>query len=165
MGSIIVDIEPLIVIIFGLDYPLHGFFHSFLGGTIVAGLLSVVLYYLQDKICAISRFFKLDQKRSFIIILLSCLLGVYSHIILDSFLYTDIKPFFPLDINPFYGFLDYNFVYTSCAVSFLLGGLFYLVKLTRGRLHLFFKVISIIAFILFLVLLWILFNLQIPEYF
>ena len=32
VSSVIVDIEPLCVILFNLNYPLHGFFHSFLGG-------------------------------------------------------------------------------------------------------------------------------------
>jgi len=43
IASITVDIEPFIVLFFNLDYPLHGFFYSFLGGTIVALLLTVVM--------------------------------------------------------------------------------------------------------------------------
>jgi len=36
ISSVIIDIEPLCVILFNLNYPLHGFFHSFLGGSILA---------------------------------------------------------------------------------------------------------------------------------
>ncbi|MFW9990322.1 MAG: hypothetical protein ACFFC3_16900, partial [Candidatus Odinarchaeota archaeon] len=35
IASVIVDIEPFFVLYFNLDYPYHGFFHSFLGGTII----------------------------------------------------------------------------------------------------------------------------------
>ncbi|MCK4239253.1 MAG: hydrolase, partial [Candidatus Lokiarchaeota archaeon] len=43
IASVIVDVEPFIVILFDLDYPLHGFCHSFLGGTIIAFLLAAVM--------------------------------------------------------------------------------------------------------------------------
>ena len=36
LASVIVDVEPFLVMFFGLRYPLHGFFHSFVGGSIVA---------------------------------------------------------------------------------------------------------------------------------
>ena len=43
LANVIVDIEPILVLYFDFRYPLHGFFHSFLGGTVVAFLLSVVM--------------------------------------------------------------------------------------------------------------------------
>ncbi|NOQ38614.1 hypothetical protein GQ472_07065, partial [archaeon] len=36
IANVIVDVEPFVVLLFGLDYPLHGFFHSFLGGSLIA---------------------------------------------------------------------------------------------------------------------------------
>jgi hypothetical protein len=47
VASVIVDIEPFIVLFFNLDYPLHGFFHSFLGGTIVALLLTISIFSIR----------------------------------------------------------------------------------------------------------------------
>ena len=35
-ANVVVDLEPFFVLLFGLDYPLHGFFHSFLGGSLAA---------------------------------------------------------------------------------------------------------------------------------
>ncbi len=40
VANVIVDIEPFMIIALGLDLPLHGFFHSFLGGVIVSLLLT-----------------------------------------------------------------------------------------------------------------------------
>ena len=102
IASIIVDIEPFIILFFKLDYPLHGFFHSFLGGTIVALFLSVVMSKIRKYFSPIMSFFKLEQDVSFKKILVASLSGVYIHILLDSPIYTDIQPFFPLDFNPFY---------------------------------------------------------------
>jgi hypothetical protein len=36
IASVIMDVEPFLVLFFNLNYPLHGFFHSLLGGTLVA---------------------------------------------------------------------------------------------------------------------------------
>jgi len=53
-------------------------------------------------ITSLMSFFKLKQDISFKRILVASLMGIYIHILLDSPIYTDIQPFFPLDINPFY---------------------------------------------------------------
>lgn len=102
IASVIVDIEPFFVLIFNLDYPLHGFFHSFLGGTIVALILTLIMTKVRNYFTPIMSFFKLKQKISFMRILLASLIGIYVHILLDSSMYTDIRPFFPFDFNPFY---------------------------------------------------------------
>ncbi len=102
IASVIVDVEPIIVILFDLDYPLHGFCHSFLGGTIIAFLLAAVMSKIRKPISPLLSFFKLEQEISFKRILVAALAGVYIHILLDAPIYTDIQPLFPLDINPFY---------------------------------------------------------------
>jgi hypothetical protein len=156
-ASVIVDIEPLCTLVLNSKYPLHGFFHSFLGGTIVAVLLSVVFFRFKTTINAILGHFKLAQNSSLSIILFSCLLGVYFHIFLDSFLYTDICPFFPLDINPFYGIISAPLMYLFCFISFFMGGLFYFMRKKQERWKYFFNIAGIIVligfiFIIFLVL-------------
>jgi len=101
VASVIVDVEPIIVLIFDLDYPLHGFFHSFLGGTIVAFLLAAVMSKVRESLSPLLSFFKLEQKSTFRNILLASLTGIYIHILLDSRMHRDIRPFYPLDFNPF----------------------------------------------------------------
>ncbi len=133
MASVVVDIEPFCVLLFNLNYPLHGFFHSVLGGSILAILTAVVLYFLQGKIKKIMAVFKLAQDSSFKKILVTSFFGVYFHILLDSFLYSEIKPFYPLEINPFLGLFSVSQIYLFCALSFLVGILLYLIKLARSK--------------------------------
>lgn len=35
LGSIIIDIEPIIILIFNINLPLHGPFHRFLGASLL----------------------------------------------------------------------------------------------------------------------------------
>ncbi|MHA1458537.1 MAG: hypothetical protein ACTSQR_02615 [Promethearchaeota archaeon] len=102
IASVIIDIEPFLVLIFDLNYPLHGFFHSFLGGFIVAVLLSMVMSKSRRYFTPLITFFKIEQSISFKKIVISSLCGIFVHILLDSPIYVDIQPFFPFELNPFY---------------------------------------------------------------
>jgi len=120
ISAVIIDIEPGIVMFGGLNYPLHGFFHSFVGGTIAAIITALVFYSIRDLSSNAVQILGIKNK-SFKIILLTSILGVYSHIIFDSPLYTDIKPFYPLPINPFYKLFSYDQIYSFCKISFVVG--------------------------------------------
>lgn len=131
VANVIVDIEPFLVLVFKLDCPLHGFFHSLLGGSIIAAILSLVMVKVDERIQKITRFFKLKQEYSQRSIWYASFLGVYLHIFLDSFLYTDIEPFFPIPTNPLYnGSMFTGFeIYGFCMISLILGIGLYVYKM------------------------------------
>ncbi len=135
IASVIVDIEPFIVLFFNLDYPLHGFFHSFLGGTIVALLLTVVMSRIRKYFSPLMSFFKLKQDVSFKRILVASLSGIYIHILLDSPIYTDIQPFFPLDFNPFYQNISFSGLLPTmiCVWCFMGALIIYMIRLFQYK--------------------------------
>lgn len=102
LGSIVPDVEAAVAMMWFRDwpFPMHGFLHSFVGGTLLSLVLAVVIFPVRKHLEIPLRFLKLDQKRSFPRIFAGALIGVYSHILLDAPLYNDIKPFWPLDLNP-----------------------------------------------------------------
>jgi hypothetical protein len=100
VANVIVDIEPFLVLTLNLNYPLHGFFHSFIGGTLVAVLLALMMHQIRDRLSPLLSFLKLEQKISFMRILVAAFSGIYIHILLDSRIYTDIQPFYPSTYNP-----------------------------------------------------------------
>jgi membrane-bound metal-dependent hydrolase YbcI (DUF457 family) len=138
VANVVVDIEPFLVLFFNLDYPLHGFFHSFVGGSTIAVFLAVFMFLIRDCTKKIMKFFRLQQNPSFRNILVTSLLGVYTHILLDAPLYADIKPFYPLSINPFYSqsmFTGFD-IYSICTILFLLSFIVYgykLIVLSRAK--------------------------------
>ncbi len=124
IASVILDLEPLAVLIFDLDYPLHGFMHTYLGSLLVAislGIILTITFRKAPKIGTflekISFFGKNDMKHN----VATAISGVWLHIFLDSFLYTDIQPFYPFSINPFYKMLSFTAVYGVCVLAFLVG--------------------------------------------
>jgi len=100
VANVIVDVEPLLALTLNLNYPLHGFFHSFLGGTLAAVFIALVMHGIRDWLSPLLSFLKLEQKTSFAKILAASLSGIYMHILLDSRIYTDIQPFYPSTYNP-----------------------------------------------------------------
>lgn len=136
IASVMLDLEPFAVLLLGLDYPLHGFFHSFLGGTIVAVVLGLIMLKLGGTGRGVLKPLGLEQSPSRQTIMLGSFLGVYSHILLDSPLYADIRPFFPFDANPL--FVSDTSVGTCiqalCVLLFLVGIAAYVVMLiVRAR--------------------------------
>jgi len=129
VASVIVDIEPFCVFVFNAPWPLHGFLHSFLGGSIAAILTAIILYLLRKPIKKVMTILKLSQDSSFKKILWTSFFGVYFHLLLDSFLYREMNPFYPLETNPFFGLFSYQQIYLFCSLSFLVGISFYLIRL------------------------------------
>ena len=131
VASVIVDVEPILVLTFNLDYPLHGFFHSFLGGTFVAFLLAAVMSKVRESLSPLLSFFKLEKKSSFKNILLASLSGIYIHILLDSRMHRDIQPFYPLDFNPFLSSstLPGLWVHMLCVWCFIGAAVIYVIRL------------------------------------
>lgn len=135
VASVVVDIEPFLVLSLNLDYAVHGYLHTFLGGTIVAVLLAFAMSRIRGTLSPLMSFLKLEQKRSFKSIVLASLFGIYLHILLDSPLYSDIRPFYPIESNPLLGhgmFVGFE-IYTLCVLSFLGGAIVYAVRLAFAR--------------------------------
>jgi membrane-bound metal-dependent hydrolase YbcI (DUF457 family) len=76
-------------------------------------------------------FLKLPQKTSFKRILLASLFGIYLHILLDSPLYPDIRPFYPWELNPLleHGMFVGFDMYTFCVLSFIGAAVVYAARL------------------------------------
>jgi len=137
VASVIPDLEPFYVIYFRVsDYLLHGFFHSYLGSSILAVLAAFIVYPLRSLLNRLMMVFRISQKSSFKKILFTSFVGVYFHVFLDSFLYEEMMPFYPLQGNPFFDLLSafgsYSVVYGFCSLTALLGIVLYFYKIRKG---------------------------------
>ena len=135
VACVILDIEPLSVIIFNLPYAAHGFFHTYLGATIAASVLAIAIYPFRKYLNTLVSIFGLHQKSSFRHIFPASIIGTYSHVFLDSLLYPEMNPFYPLIGNPFVGFLMFEFVYNACVYLGFLGFGVYIVRILYNQLN------------------------------
>ena len=94
LANILIDIEPLYYILTN-QYPLHRFFHTYIGATVVA-IVSIFL----------GRIIWRQIPKSAIII--GAFLGTHSHILLDSVMHADLQPFYPFsNVNSLLHVLSY----------------------------------------------------------
>jgi len=127
VASVAMDVEPFLVLVLGLNYPLHGYLHTFFLALPFGVMIGYTMFLLEKYFCWLWRALHLEEcflaRGSFIG---GGVLGTFSHVLLDSPLYSDIKPFFPLEANLLYAPWLSGLVYELCLASFIFGVVLYL---------------------------------------
>ncbi len=109
IGSVILDLEG-VAWFFGLHDQPHGISHTILSAVLVAFILALIL----------NKFYK--RKQTFAIILLSSLIGTFSHILIDSTIYPEMNLAWPFGYwNPLFGLITLGDAYEFCKLAFVIG--------------------------------------------
>ncbi|MBU1086129.1 MAG: hydrolase [Candidatus Omnitrophica bacterium] len=132
-ANVIIDIEPLIVIIFKPTYPLHGYAHTFLGATIIGGIWGAISFKFKEPIEKLLKIFRVQSKYNLKQYVVSGITGALLHVLFDAPLYTDIKPFYTFSLNPFYRIIPYEMVYKICVVLFIPAIIIYILKAIKYK--------------------------------
>jgi len=129
-GSVLVDLEPIVVMFFLRMGPLHGPVHSVVGVMLLLPLIYVVTVITRRLFPFVdSLFVSKGKKFSYQATVLGVLVGVFSHLILDSFLYPELNLVWPFSYwNPLLYMVPSLLVYDFCAVAFVVGLLLVLLR-------------------------------------
>lgn len=84
LASTAIDIRTILRYFF-FKCQLHGPLTTYLGATLFAGAIVVVIFVSRNKLCKISNKLKINQSYSLKSIVLGSLIGTWSHVFLDSF--------------------------------------------------------------------------------
>lgn len=117
LANVIVDLEPLAVILLGLNYPLHGFCHTFLVGTALGLGWGLLAYAARGFFKWLMQLFRLPYQTNIGKMALSGILGIWLHILLDANLYNEMRPFWPIAGNHLYKMISYSVLYSICEIS------------------------------------------------
>lgn len=119
-SQILIDIQPLIVMLTGKG-ELHGFSHTYIGATLIALVSAISGKYLGEvglKVIREPYYLPIRWRTAFI----SAFIGTYSHIVLDSIMHEDIKPYYPLSqANALLGILSIDELHILCIGSGIIG--------------------------------------------
>jgi hypothetical protein len=137
LAQVLIDLEPLYYLA-RQDPPLHRFFHTGLGASLVlaATLLlgkPVCEYALRlwNRHASPPLRHSAPAEMSWAAAASGAALGVYSHVLLDSLMHYDVRPYAPLtQANPLYGVVGVEPVYLGCAAA----GAFGIIALLATRL-------------------------------
>jgi len=133
-AQIIMDIQPLVVLITGEGH-LHGFSHTYVGATLLA-----IFSALSGKCLSEVDLFVLGLNKQWQVNIawwvsfLSAFIGTFSHVLLDSIMHADVKPFYPITTsNPLLELISVKSLHKFCLISGLIGGTLYFVISWRQK--------------------------------
>lgn len=133
LANVIIDLEPLIAMIFNFSYPLHGYAHTFVGASILGGVWGFIAYRFKLIFEKILKIVKLPHEFTMKKYILSGVFGALLHVLFDAPLYMDIKPFYPLKVNPLYELISNPLMYRICVLLFIPAIVLYIYVITKHK--------------------------------
>lgn len=112
ISQVIIDLESFYFLVQG-SYPVHRFLHTYIGATIASFLsIAIAIPFL--------KFLKKDTSKTALFV--GAFFGGYSHIILDSIMHRDIRPFAPfLEHNGLLNIISIPMLHDICIYSGIIG--------------------------------------------
>ena len=115
LANVVVDIE----ILFAAGYPIHRYAHTLLIGTVVGIIWALAAYPLRNFFTKIMRILRIPYQPNFWKMLVSGVLGVWLHVIMDAISHPDVRLFWPSKARPLYALLTRQQIQTLCLVFFI----------------------------------------------
>jgi membrane-bound metal-dependent hydrolase YbcI (DUF457 family) len=95
LANVIVDIEVLVIGILDLGWPAHRYFHTLLIGAVVGAFWGVAAYPLRHFFKKMMRVFYIPYRTSLFKMIISGILGVWLHVLIDGIYHSDVRIFWP----------------------------------------------------------------------
>ena len=133
-SQVATDLESGFYLLRG-EYPIHRFFHTYVGATIVGFFCAITgrpLCQLVLRACQGSSATRLvdrliaPPKMQWSVAFTSSIIGTYSHVFLDSIMHRDIAPFNPFSAaNPTLDLVSLSSLHALCLILGVAGVLLY----------------------------------------
>jgi hypothetical protein len=128
IASLIIDLEHLAVILGVVDWSMHGVFHSLTIGTVIGFTLALPMYIVRKHTKPIQIGITIPEEPSMKNLTLTSVLGVWIHVLLDSFTYSDLNLFYPIHINPLLGLISSQKIINFCLLSIPVSFIIYVIR-------------------------------------
>ena len=117
-ANVLIDLEPLYYMQFDQG-SLHRFFHTYIGATVIAAA-TVLMFMSALKLAtwtSLPNPFQWQALKPFQVIT-GAVIGSYSHIVLDSVMHADIRPWSPFsEANGLYRIISLDLLHSFCVWS------------------------------------------------
>lgn len=116
LANVIVDLEVLVITGFGLGWPIHRYIHTLLIGAAAGVVWATVAWPLRNLFKTIMQTLRIPYQTSFLKMLVSGVLGVWLHVVIDSIYHWDVRMFWPSKAKPLYKLAIRQHLHTICEV-------------------------------------------------
>lgn len=135
--QIVMDIQPLIVMIYGNGH-IHGFTHTYIGASLIAIFSALSGKYLAEFGLRVLKIpLPNSGKILWWVCFLSAFIGSFSHVMLDSVMHSDVEPYYPFNRpNTMFHIISVLALHKICLYSGLLGAaIYYLVSVAKKKIN------------------------------
>ncbi|MDD5135596.1 MAG: hypothetical protein PHP01_09345 [Phycisphaerae bacterium] len=134
LANVVIDVEVLLVNMINTGRPIHRLSHTFLFGTVVGAAWGLVAYLGLPGLKWLMKVAKIPYQTNGLKIILSGILGVWFHVLIDGIYHYDVKPFWPMRKNPLFNLLSHSQVKWICVICFVILAVLYILSLrTKNR--------------------------------
>jgi len=116
LANVIVDIEVLFAD--GWPHHRHWHFHTLLVGAAVGAAWGLTAYPLRHIFKRLMKLIRIPYKSGLWKMIISGILGVWLHVLVDGVYHFDVQPVWPSRVNPLYRLLTQPQVLLVCKLSF-----------------------------------------------
>jgi membrane-bound metal-dependent hydrolase YbcI (DUF457 family) len=131
LANIVIDVEVLLVNLLHLGEPHHRLVHTFLIGAAVGAIWGLVAYSGLPIIAWFMKIIKIPYQTNAIKMIISGILGIWLHVLLDGIYHYEVKPFWPSQKNYLFNLLSRNQVKWICIICLGIFVLLYVLSLER----------------------------------
>lgn len=119
LANVIVDLEVLFITHIGLGYPIHRYFHTLLIGAAAGILWATIAWPLRNLFKMIMQTLRIPYQTSFLKMLISGVLGVWLHVVIDSIYHPDVRLLWPHKAIPLWRIITSQQLEFLCLVFFI----------------------------------------------
>ena len=95
LANVIVDIEVLVIMLFNLGEPSHRYCHTLLIGAAVGAAWGAAAYPIRHLFKKVMKLFRIPYKGDLRKMVVSGVMGVWLHVLIDAIYHSDVKIFWP----------------------------------------------------------------------
>jgi membrane-bound metal-dependent hydrolase YbcI (DUF457 family) len=123
LANVVVDVEVL----FFHRLPVHRYVHTFLIGAVAGAVWGILAYPLRSLFRAIMEGFRIPYRTGRIKMVISGILGVWLHVLIDSIYHFDVRPFWPwVKRNYMFAVLGHPSILTICIILWVAAVVLYI---------------------------------------
>jgi membrane-bound metal-dependent hydrolase YbcI (DUF457 family) len=126
-----VDIEVVLVNLMHLGKPSHRYSHTFLIGTAVGAVWGLIAYFGLPILHWFMKKIRIPYQTNSFKMIISGILGVWLHVLIDGIYHYDVRPFWPIRKNYLWQLLSHNQVEWICIICLGVFVLLYILSLKR----------------------------------
>jgi membrane-bound metal-dependent hydrolase YbcI (DUF457 family) len=137
LANVIVDVEVLVIGFFGLGWPMHRYCHTLLIGAVIGAFWGIAAYPLRHIFEGIMKVIYIPYKTSLRKMVISGILGVWLHVLIDGIYHSDVKIFWPYKTiwlqQMMQGHVTREQIKTICILFFIAAFVVYILAVTVFR--------------------------------